>query len=155
MQPFGSIEDDKNESTTDNATDLENVFDYLQLEEPSQAFLDSPAVPAPDRKGARTLCDFVDRFVEHVGSFYEECFAASSLFQDIEKIHSHVKTVWQSYKDGKVDLMTAAITSNTAIDIVRRLEQDFFEQFPRFRKVDEPLLREYRRYDPNMLMLNN
>lgn len=148
LQPFSSADDGNDPNTTDNATDIENVYKNLQLEEPSREFLDSPAVPGPDRKGVRMLCEFVDVFMEHVGSYFEESFAASSLFRDVNKIYRHVELVWQNHKDGKVDLMTAAIVSNTAIDLIRRLEEDFFEQFPRFRKVEEHILQGIKKYDP-------
>lgn len=42
--------------------------------------------------------------------------------------------------------MDAAIISNTAIDLIRRLEEDFFEQFPQFYKVDEGFLKQFKKH---------
>lgn len=60
---------------------------------------------------------------------FEMLFAAFSLFNDILKIREFLQNMWEQYHKGDLDLITVSITSNTAIDIVRRLEQEFFNRF--------------------------
>lgn len=132
----------------DEETLVENMFETLEIQEPSKSFLDSPGLPQKDYGPGRVLCEFIDAFMEYVQGYLEETLAASALFRDIHKIYAQAEQVWRQYKDDKVDLITAAITSNAAIDLIRRLEEDFFEQFPRFRKIDENILKHYKKYDP-------
>lgn len=148
LQPHSAADSQDGIKKEDNLVDMDNLFEVLQLEEPSQQFLDAPAAQLPDHKRIRMVCEFVDVFFEHVESYFEESFAATSLFRDINMIYRHIEHTWCHFKEGKVDLMSAAITTNTAIELVRRLEEDFFEEFPRFRKVDEHLLKQFKRYDP-------
>ena len=49
----------------------------------------------------------------------EAIFAAFCLFEDLRKLRNFVKQIWQDYKERKIDLISAAVTTNTAIDIAR------------------------------------
>lgn len=106
--------------------DVDNLFANLQLEEPSETFLNAPG---PDRNATHPV-PRIRYEAEPMKERSEMLFAAFSLFNDIWKIHVFLQNMWEQYHKGDLDLITVSITSNTAIDVVRRLEQEFFDRFP-------------------------
>ena len=42
------------------------------------------------------------------------------LFGDIHELLNFVRDIWSRYLDGKLDLAAAAVSTNTAIDLVKR-----------------------------------
>lgn len=42
------------------------------------------------------------------------------LLGDMERVRLHIEGLWKDYKSGHIDLMTAAVTTNTALDILQR-----------------------------------
>lgn len=39
---------------------------------------------------------------------------------DMTDVRSYIKTLWTDYRDHKIDLLTASVTSNTALELLRR-----------------------------------
>lgn len=66
------------------------------------------------------------RRVEVVAEDWLEEFTVQARFWlEIHRIRMRVRTIWQIYRDGACDLSAAAITTNTAIDFVRGLHEEF------------------------------
>ena len=115
------------ESGTSSKAQISNVFEHLHIHEPSQEFLDAPDVErtiSTDAAGeptyeAEKLCDIEEQYL-----------AAHCLFQDVKNIRSFLHQLWTSYRDGGLNLIAASITTNTAIDFVRSMEQDLLHRFP-------------------------
>ena len=106
---------------------LGNLFDNLDIQEPSQEFLDAPNVePATIDKAAQES----NYEAETLQSIEEQYMATHCLFQDIRDLRSFLRQLWESYKDGDIALVAASITTNTAIDFVRSMEQDLLHRFP-------------------------
>lgn len=127
--PLTRPESDLRSRTQDqeDAEGLRNMFDGLDVDEPSQTFLDAPDIKPEVKK------EFMDGptfEAESVSSMEEEYLALHCLFQDISHIRSLVKQLWQNYKEG-LDLVAISITVNTAIDFVRSLGEDVEKSFPR------------------------
>ncbi|KAL8868404.1 MAG: hypothetical protein Q9174_005015, partial [Haloplaca sp. 1 TL-2023] len=104
-----------------------NRFDNLELEEPSQQFLDAPGAV---RAAGANPKDEPRYEVENLQTQEEKYWAAHCMFQDIRYIRSFLRTLWTSYKDGQIDLVAASITTDTAVDLVRDLERDYTDRFP-------------------------
>lgn len=104
-----------------------NMFGDLDIQEPSQEFLDAPDVTlAPASRSS-----VENRYkVETIQSLEEQYLAAHCLFQDVSHIRSFLRQLWICYRKGTIQLVAASITTNTAIDFVRELEQDYLQQFP-------------------------
>lgn len=104
-----------------------NMFGELDIQEPSQEFLDSPNVtPAPASPSSTK-----HRYkAETVHSLEEQYLAAQCLFQDVRYIRTYLRQLWTGYREGVFNLVAASLTTNTAIDFVRSLEQDYLQQFP-------------------------
>ena len=106
---------------------ISNMFDNLDIEEPSQSFLDAPNVEVATIDKAAQESDYQ---VERLQSIEEQCMATHCLFQDISNIRSFLRQLWTRYKDGDIALVAASISANTAIDFVRNMEQDLLQRFP-------------------------
>lgn len=119
----------KEQGTSDTEIDgqIKNLFDNLEIQEPSQTFLDAPDIErTTDTKPIREP----DYEAEKVQSLEEQYLATHCLFQDVRYIRSFLRQTWASYRDGGLGLVAVSITTNTAIDFVRNIEQDFLRQFP-------------------------
>lgn len=116
-------------------SELGNKFENLDIQEPSQAFVDAPnVVPAP-RAAAEPHYE-----AERLHNFEEQYIAAHCLFEDVKNIRRFLRTLWGSYLDG-MDITAISVTTNTAIDFIRNLEQDYQRQFPEhsnFEKILRP-----------------
>jgi hypothetical protein len=92
-----------------------NVFEHLELEEPSAAFRQAPdALPAsaPLYKAERP------------NNVEEDFFALHLLLYDFARLRTEVLHTWESYKQGGHDLIAASITTNTAVDLARSMIED-------------------------------
>lgn len=106
---------------------ISNMFDRLDIQEPSQTFLDAPDVEQPtDTEVVREP----DYEAERLQSIEEQYLASHCLFQDVRNVRSFLRQLWKSYRDDGLSLVAVSITTNTAIDFVRSIEQDFLLQFP-------------------------
>ena len=82
-------------------------------------------------------------------------FALFCLFDDLDKLRSSLMELWRQYKARRVDLMTVSVTTNTAINLVRRTEENLLAIFPMLESYDEILRKFYcllcaiRRVDPD------
>ena len=123
-QPVGATPTSKG-STTGHGTKL---FENLNIEEPSDAFLRSESV-ASDQKPVST--PQAQYCVNQEPDLEEVYFAVHCLFNDFDNIRRYLQLVWEGYDQGAFDLVAASITTNTAIDFARRLQEDFVETFPK------------------------
>lgn len=104
-----------------------NMFDNLDIQEPSQSFLDAPDVEPGTSTESPLEPDYEAEKVQNIG---EQYLAAHCLFQDVSNIRSFLRQLWASYKDGGLGLVAVSITSNTAVNFVRDIEEDFLQRFP-------------------------
>ena len=59
----------------------------------------------------------------------EEYLAAHCLLTDVRNIRRFMCGLWNNYQEG-MDLCAVSVSINTAIDLVRTLEQDMVRRFP-------------------------
>lgn len=106
-----------------------NAFAGLSLEEPSQEFLKAPPpkkveeLPAEADDGSRYQA-------ERLQKIEEQYLAAHCLLADISSIREHIKSLWAMYRDGQMDLHSVSITTNTAVELVRHMQEDYDKNFP-------------------------
>jgi hypothetical protein len=97
-----------------------NLFESLTVEE-------SSSIPESTREMPDERRESSEQFVaEDVKTLEEKYMAAHCLFHDIAKIREFVGKIWSV---GAFDLMTCAVATNTAIDLVRQAQHDFEEDF--------------------------
>ena len=101
---------------------LANQFDVLNIEEPSQAFLDAPdvlhGVKADYGMDCEADCDIEIETLEEV------LFALKLIQDDCDNFRGIISESWLGYSDHKYDLIPVSIMTNTAIDLVRGFEED-------------------------------
>ena len=108
------------------ACQLANIFEHLTVEEPAEAGDSGTNVRRED--AAQNISVTV---IDAVEDETEEAFIASFyLTVDAHRFLEEIREVWVSYEQGHLDLMTAAITTNTAIEFCRKLQEEFEEAFP-------------------------
>ena len=106
-----------------------NIFEGLTLEEPSDEFLSAP--PPADAQQFPAEVDTGSHYeAERIQKIEEQYLAAHCLLADISSIREHIKSLWTMYRDGKMDLHSVSITTNTAVELVRRMQEDYDANFP-------------------------
>jgi hypothetical protein len=113
-----------------------NLFENLDIEEPSDALLYAGSSPSSQRPVSTTQTQFG---VEQVPDIEEVYFAVHCLFNDLDNIRRYLQQVWKGYEQGVFDLVAASITTNTAMDFARRLQEDFIETFPQHTDFEQHL----------------
>ncbi|KAF2733386.1 hypothetical protein EJ04DRAFT_513260 [Polyplosphaeria fusca] len=109
--------------------DIVNLFENLELEEPSKAFEDAPdMVPTPPLV-QDTDANYVAEVLNDIG---EAFVTLHLLLADLHKLRAEVKAAWEGYKLGLVDLVAASITTNTAVDLARAMEDDLKDLFGKY-----------------------
>ena len=123
---------------------LSNQFDHLELEEPIEIDdalpASSTAMPTTGAAASKT-----DEKVSHRVEYQsdndeddeEKYFAMYCLFTDLHGLRTFIGRTWDDYSDGRMDLMTASILTNTAFDLVRRMETKFFAALPEFESAQK------------------
>lgn len=106
--------------------ELGNRFGYLDIEEPAEVTTTGPLSSKPS-KHPKT-----DIIYELEPSDDEISFAIFCFFKDITDIRHYVRSTWAEYREGQITLTTAAVTMNTAIAMIRRLNEEFVVNFPQF-----------------------
>ena len=125
-----------------------NAYGQLEIEDiDDDAFEAMPSVTIPASKDAprEKNAGTVKYEVEDDGD--EWTFAIHCLWGDLLEIQHYLKGLWLIYSEGKVDLATVSVVTNTAIDLVRRAEEDFNNAklklpepytWPKFRDLQHP-----------------
>ncbi|OQD93964.1 hypothetical protein PENSOL_c029G05076 [Penicillium solitum] len=109
---------------------LSNRFEHLELEEQSEAFLnarDAPKPAAPEKSTGPSAPDVkaeADLEAEVVLDYRENIFMFHLLIQDANAFMGVIENPWRGYKIGVVELVPAAMTTNTAIDLLRCMEEE-------------------------------
>ncbi|KAF2660439.1 hypothetical protein K491DRAFT_774652 [Lophiostoma macrostomum CBS 122681] len=107
---------------------LSNIFEYLEVED----CLD--LISPEDQETASASSQPVVYEVEAAEDpFLDEAFAIYCFLKDMADIRLFVHTTWREYREQKTSLTTAASTMNTAIEIFRRTDEAFLQDFPRFK----------------------
>ncbi|KAG9648457.1 hypothetical protein KCU95_g18015, partial [Aureobasidium melanogenum] len=122
-RPAGSTTTSSDRGHTDNA------FAALILEEPSDEFLNAP--PPEKVTGLPVRVDDDSRYeAERVQKVEEQYLAAHCLLADVNSIRACIKSLWIMYRDGQIDLQSASITTNTAVELIRHMQEDYDKNFP-------------------------
>ncbi|KAH8755072.1 hypothetical protein F5883DRAFT_687405, partial [Diaporthe sp. PMI_573] len=103
----------------DKARDF-NIFDVLQVYEPSEEFLNAPDVVLPAASSPVEL----EYTAEEDYSEAECVFAFTALLKDLMNLREEVSNLWNEYRSGKIDLAAAAVGANMAIELARGMEED-------------------------------
>lgn len=118
----------KSRSETTSGAHISNAFAELTLDVTSDRSSDSASIPAAPE--APTEVDDGARYQsERLQKAEEQYLAAHCLLTDIDSIREHIKSIWRLYRDKLIDLHAASITTNTAVELVRHMQEDYDKRF--------------------------
>lgn len=112
-------------SKDDEKQELPNMFECLDLEDYADEDLTEGTRPNPAK---RKVVDTYE--LQTPGD--DVSFAIYCFLKDLMEIRLFVRQTWREYKHYQIPLTTAATTMNTAIDVFRRLNEEFLESHPQF-----------------------
>ncbi|KAL8641472.1 MAG: hypothetical protein Q9226_008630, partial [Calogaya cf. arnoldii] len=84
----------------------------------------TPAKSQTQSQAERGVWELIEEFSTDI-AFVIYCF-----FEDLHRIQDFLKETWTTYKNGTLDLMTCAMMTDLALDLVRRAEEDIIGQAP-------------------------
>jgi hypothetical protein len=130
------------EKTTKTSQSI-NLYDLLEVEKCPDWDHEETWVSTPPKKKPEVSYD-PEPSPEDI-SFALYCF-----LKDMTEIRIFIRRTWREYKHRQITLNSAAITVNTAIDTMRRLNEAFIEIHPEFSEHKSLIDHLYNGYvDPN------
>ncbi|KAH9889627.1 hypothetical protein F4778DRAFT_785533 [Xylariomycetidae sp. FL2044] len=97
-----------------------NKFAGLKVYGTSDDFLDAPNTERP----GKVKMDKATYEAEPQSSLEDVLYALGMVVIDLEKVRSRIGWVWSNYRDGLLDLVTASVSTNTAIDLAKNLMEE-------------------------------
>jgi hypothetical protein len=112
---------------------LANIFEHLTVEEPSEV-----GDSITDTRREEAVKNISVTVSDAVDDEKQEAFIASvCLSRDSHRFLEDLREVLKSYQQGRIDLVAAAITTNTAIEFSRKLQEEFEATFPKQKRSHE------------------
>lgn len=115
-------------------TGAANQFAHLEVQDIDDAEYEALADAAVTAKAA-TKAKFVPPELDVWSEWH---FGLQCFMEDLDILQEKLKCLWEGYAEGEVDLTTASVTTNIAIEMVKRAEEDFH-------KLKKPNLKEMYR----------
>lgn len=116
LQPCCSSPDEATPSHDPVVQEVTNAFGRLELFEPSQKFLSTPAIPKSELP-----IDQIEYEAEVPSSEGDSMTAFALLINDLNSIRKIIMGIWGGQIEDALDLTTCGIATNTAIDLARNL----------------------------------
>lgn len=116
------------ETMTSSSNSIETMatqFSCLKVYEPSQDSLDAPDIERP----AKSTEDNTVYEAEPQNTFEDAIMAFAMMLDELTKIRSRIEWIWTNHRDGHLELATAAMATNTAIDLANDLMEEVLPVF--------------------------
>ncbi|KAH7000764.1 hypothetical protein EDB80DRAFT_724433 [Ilyonectria destructans] len=119
--------DDASQAVRDGSTKRDkprgyNIFDLLQVFEPSDDVSTEPDVVDPAPSSLSADVKYTAEYSEH--SEPEAIFAFTALLKDLFSLREEIRDLWQDYSSGKLDLAATAVSVNIALELARGMEEE-------------------------------
>jgi hypothetical protein len=108
--------------------EVSSLFVNLEVEEPAEALQDTIDTASTQRSTEENKVHYQ---AERPDGPKEDFLAFRLLLSDLNKLRTEVERTWESYKQGMLDIVAASITTNTAVDLARSLEDEYQSLFVR------------------------
>ena len=112
--PAEAVEATNSKADTQGTTT--NKFQGLEIEEPSEEYLNAPDI-SPEK-----LPEV--RYEAERDSLEEAYLAFNLILEDYSKFRTVLSKTWDGYRQGVFNLVSASVMTNTALDLARSLEED-------------------------------
>lgn len=113
----------------DHEVDIEtwlNRFAVLTVEEPQ----DVPQTPPRPTEIVKVEVVEEDAEDEEEAYLSQLFFKAYCLFQDLHNMRNFISQTWSEYRDNKIDLMNAAVVTDSALQLARDMVQEVVAGWP-------------------------
>lgn len=100
-------------------TALPNLFEALTVDDTPEIV--EAGTPTPEKDSNQYELQTSDDDI---------VFAIFSFFKDVNEVRDYLQGVWKDYRQGKVNVMSAAVTTDTAFTLLRHSSQDTLEALP-------------------------
>lgn len=120
---------------------LRNMFENLEMDEPQEIdLLDAAVVDVHDVVAVEDSIETqLKELCELESSEAEMRFAIFCTLQDAHRVKDFIIKTWKNYISGEIDLVTASVTTNTAISFVHGAEEQLMASYPQFAGYPELL----------------
>ncbi|KAF3922271.1 hypothetical protein ABW20_dc0104637 [Dactylellina cionopaga] len=108
-------------TTKDDYSQISNRFAILALDDNYSSVIETTKQGKKKKTASAQLYSIEDEYGEDVT---QSIFMAYCLFEDLNNIREFIKETWIEYRDGDIDAMTAAVTTNAAIILGRDMIED-------------------------------
>ncbi|KAE8139703.1 hypothetical protein BDV38DRAFT_39620 [Aspergillus pseudotamarii] len=118
-------------SSQDGDADLDmflNKFAVLTVEEPQEPQQEQRAAPESQKLVKVELVE-TDEDEATPSYFGHLFFRAFCLFQDLQNMRAFISHTWAEYRDKKIDLMNAALVTDSALQLARGLVQEVVDDW--------------------------
>jgi hypothetical protein len=120
---------DSKNNTDYTIEDVENRFAALEVEEPTE--LSGPLEDAhPTTSSASEPIYQLEAPKDKANAEAEKLFALFCLFDDLQNLRKFLMELWSGYGAGRVDLITAAVTTNAAFQLAVRTQEEMLAAYP-------------------------
>lgn len=129
------------DTTARSETELDksiNIYDILYIDDDNSTTLPD-TIAAPQNAAPNTKSRPPPRKIIYEMEATEEdaYFALACFFFDLKQLRHFLFDLWRDYDSKKLSLMAASVTTNSAINLVRRAEHDLITSFPTLESFDE------------------
>ncbi|KAL1799343.1 hypothetical protein ACET3X_003380 [Alternaria dauci] len=120
---FSSIENATPRTDGDRARPraLQNLFEVLDVYEPSAEFLAAPDVVPPPKP-----TELEHTVEESTDSVVEAFMAMTMLMDDLSRLRAEIADLWARHKAGELDPATVSVATNTAIHLAHSMEDEVY-----------------------------
>ena len=109
-----------------DAAPLVNQFEALTVEGPTSPGGSSP--PTAGKKAAKRA-ELTEYDIESSAAV-ENIFAIFAFFKDVNEVRQYLQTVGTDYRGGKLDIMSAAVTTDTAFTLLKHSSEEVQQTIP-------------------------
>ncbi|KAF5573338.1 hypothetical protein FPCIR_13999 [Fusarium pseudocircinatum] len=123
----GLFKPDELDKKTDGKTDklAKGMFDVLNVYTPSEEFLNAPDItPAPASEPQYT--------VEEEVTWEDALVAFLPLLRDYDILSKEIRSLWDKYAAGQLDLAAVSIATNTAFEFANSMEKEIKDVMDKF-----------------------
>ena len=109
----------------DGGTALNNLFEALTVEEAEE----DAGSPLPALTGTKTSKKQPQSEYELEAVPLDDVFTIFTFFKDLNVARGYIEGVWRDYRNGRLDVMSAAVTTDTAFTLLKQSCDEVLESF--------------------------
>jgi hypothetical protein len=111
----------KTDGNRTRQSELRNIFEVLDVYEPSAEFLAAPDVVPPPKPTELEYTVEVS-----TDSVMDACIAMTMLMDDFSRLRAEIAHLWARHNEGELDLITVSVATDTAIQLAHSLEDEVY-----------------------------